>query len=50
MEKYGDDHTPLLDEILDLTQSMEIQLRSKLKLMQREMESGAEAAAASKNA
>jgi len=50
MEKYSDDHTALLDEILDLTLSMETQLRSKLKLMQREMESGAEAAAASKNA
>merc|ERR1719320_1950214 len=49
MEKYTDNHSTLLDEILDLTLSMETQLRSKLKLMQREMESGAEAAAASKN-
>jgi len=49
MEKYADNHSTLLNEILDLTLSMETQLRSKLKLMQREMESGAEAAAANKN-
>lgn len=40
IEKYKDDHGLLLDEILDVTLSLEHQLRSKLKLMQREMESG----------
>merc|ERR1712154_363084 len=40
IEKYKDDHGLLLDEILDVTLSLENQLRSKLKLMQREMESG----------
>jgi len=48
MERYKDDHSVLLDEILDITLSLETHLRSKLKLMQREMESGVEAAAASK--
>merc|ERR1719466_532776 len=50
IERYNDDHSLLLDEILDITLSLETQLRSKLKLMQREMESGAEAAAARKHA
>merc|ERR1719466_720288 len=51
MTKYNDDHSLLLDEILDITLSLETQLRSKLKLMQREMETGVEAAAAaSRNA
>jgi len=45
MEKYREDHSLLLDEILDVTLSLENQLRSKLKLMQREMETGAQAAA-----
>jgi len=45
MERYREDHSLLLDEILDITLSLESQLRSKLKLMQREMETGAEAAA-----
>jgi len=45
MEQYKEDHSVLLDEILDITLSLESQLRSKLKLMQREMETGAEAAA-----
>jgi len=49
VEKYSHDHTLLLDEILDITLSIESQLRAKLKLMQREMETGAEAAAASKS-
>jgi len=40
IERYKDDHSLLLDEILDVTLSLENQLRSKLKLMQREMESG----------
>jgi len=45
METYADDNYVLFDEILDITLSLENQLRSKLKLMQREMETGAEAAA-----
>jgi len=45
MEQYDEDNTVLFDEILDITLSLESQLRSKLKLMQREMETGAEAAA-----
>jgi len=45
VEQYTDDGSVLLDEILDITLSLENQLRSKLKLMQREMETGAEAAA-----
>jgi len=45
INQYQEDHTLLLDEILDITLSLENQLRSKLKLMQREMETGAEAAA-----
>jgi len=49
MTRYKDDHSLLLDEILDVTLSLETQLRSKLKLMQREMETGAAAAAANKN-
>merc|ERR1719167_179220 len=40
IEKYKDNHSSLLDEILDVTLSLENQLRSKLKLMQREMDSG----------
>jgi len=40
LEKYKDDHGILLDEILDVTLSLENQLRSKLKLMQKEMEVG----------
>lgn len=40
LEKYKDDHCGLLNEILDVTLSLENQLRSKLKLMQREMDSG----------
>jgi len=48
MEKYRDDHSLLLDEILDVTLSLENQLRSKLKLMQREMDTGAQAAAPKK--
>merc|ERR1711977_747963 len=40
MEKYKEDHSLLLDEILDVTFSLEGQLRSKLKLMQREMDAG----------
>merc|ERR1712223_1052848 len=40
IDRYKDDHSLLLDEILDVTFSLEGQLRSKLKLMQREMESG----------
>lgn len=39
-ERYKDDHNLLLDEILDVTFSLEGQLRSKLKLMQREMDAG----------
>merc|ERR1719334_2303890 len=50
MERYMNDHSRLLDEILDITLSLENQLRSKLKLMQREMETGAEAAAIQKQA
>lgn len=46
MDQYKEDNSVLLDEILDITLSLESQLRSKLKLMQREMETGAEAAAA----
>jgi hypothetical protein len=42
IEKYKDDHSMLLDEILDVTLSLENQLRSKLKLMQKEMEHGAQ--------
>jgi len=45
LDKYKEDNSILLDEILDVTLSLESQLRSKLKLMQREMETGAEAAA-----
>lgn len=42
IEKYKEDHgSTLLDEILDVTLSLENQLRSKLKLMQKEMEEGA---------
>merc|ERR1719150_478864 len=42
IEKYKEDHgSSLLDEILDVTLSLENQLRSKLKLMQKEMEEGA---------
>merc|ERR1719499_1650298 len=41
IEKYKEDHSSLLDEILDVTLSLENQLRSKLKLMQKEMEVGA---------
>lgn len=41
LEKYKEDHSSLLDEILDVTLSLENQLRSKLKLMQKEMEVGA---------
>merc|ERR550534_927805 len=48
VERYKDNHCLLLDEILDITLSLENQLRSKLKLMQREMETGAEAAAIQK--
>lgn len=48
MEQYENDHSLLLDEILDVTLSLENQLRSKLKLMQREMDSGAQAAAAAR--
>lgn len=48
MERYKDDHSRLLDEILDITLSLENQMRSKLKLMQREMETGAQAAASKK--
>jgi len=48
VEKYRDNHSLLLDEILDITLSIESQLRAKLKLMQREMETGVQAAAASK--
>jgi len=40
IDRYKDDHTLLLDEILDVTFSLEGQLRSKLKLMQREMDAG----------
>lgn len=40
LEKYKDDHSSLLDEILDVTLSLENQLRAKLKLMQREMDVG----------
>lgn len=40
IERYKDDHTLLLEEILDVTFSLEGQLRSKLKLMQREMDAG----------
>jgi len=40
IDKYKEDHTLLLDEILDVTFSLEGQLRSKLKLMQREMDAG----------
>jgi len=40
IEKYKDDHSLLLDEILDVTLSLENQLRSKLKLMQKEMDVG----------
>merc|ERR1719410_970418 len=43
IEKYKEDHSMLLDEILDVTLSLENQLRSKLKLMQKEMEHGAQA-------
>lgn len=43
LEKYKEDHSSLLDEILDVTLSLENQLRSKLKLMQKEMEQGAAA-------
>jgi len=50
VERYKDNHSLLLDEILDITLSLETHLRSKLKLMQREMESGVEAAAARKGA
>jgi len=49
VEKYKNDHSLFLDEILDVTLSLENRLRSKLQLMQREMDSGAEAAAATKN-
>jgi len=42
LEKYKDDNGLLLDEILDVTLTLENQLRSKLKLMQREMDSGTE--------
>jgi len=45
VEQYSEDGSVLLDEIMDITLSLENQLRSKLKLMQREMETGAEAAA-----
>jgi len=45
MDSYAEDNYVLFDEILDITLSLENQLRSKLKLMQREMETGAEAAA-----
>jgi len=45
VEQYQEDSSVLIDEILDITLSLENQLRAKLKLMQREMESGAEAAA-----
>jgi len=48
MERYKDDHSRLLDEILDITLSLENQMRSKLKLMQREMETGAQAVASKK--
>lgn len=40
IDRYKDDHSLLLDEILDVTFSLEGQLRSKLKLMQREMDAG----------
>jgi len=40
IERYKEDHDSLLDEILDVTFSLEGQLRSKLKLMQREMDAG----------
>jgi len=40
IEKYKDCHNDLLDEILDVTLSLENQLRSKLKLMQKEMDVG----------
>jgi len=40
IEKYKEDHSLLLDEILDVTLSLENQLRSKLKLMQKEMDVG----------
>lgn len=42
LEKYKDNNALLLDEILDITLSLENQLRSKLKLMQREMDTGSE--------
>lgn len=45
VDPYQEDASVLFDEILDITLSLENQLRSKLKLMQREMETGAEAAA-----
>merc|ERR1719431_1679113 len=45
VDQYNEDESVLFDEILDMTLSLENQLRSKLKLMQREMETGAEAAA-----
>jgi len=45
VDQYNEDESVLFDEILDITLSLENQLRSKLKLMQREMETGAEAAA-----
>jgi len=48
MERYKDNHSILLDEILDITLSLETHLRSKLKLMQREMESGVGAATANR--
>jgi len=40
IEQYKDDHGSLLDEILDVTFTLENQLRSKLKLMQKEMDVG----------
>jgi len=39
-----EDHTALLDEILDVTLSLESKLRSNLKVMQRDMDTGAQAA------
>jgi len=39
-----EDHSALLDEILDVMLSLESQLRSKLKVMQRDMDAGAQAA------
>lgn len=49
IEKYKENHSALLDEILDVTLSLENQLRSKLKLMQKEMDQGAAAQSAPTN-